>query len=117
METSLVSNKNNMSTHEKLYLVSFFHEFGRSGELDGLFVTTQEKLMASIGKLAYFGEVLGKHSEVELRTKEEDYEIKSEDQDFIAKLVELLGTDISGFNPLDYVDHNSVEEVDEDDEE
>lgn len=115
METSLVHNKNNMSSSEKQVLVSFFHDCGRMGELDGMFVTTEAQLMRSIGKQAYFGEVLGKHSDICIRIKEDDYEIKSDDQEFIAKFVDIMGsTDISGFNPLDYI---NVDEEDEDDEE
>lgn len=117
METSLVHNKNNMSTPEKLVLVSFFHDCGRMGELDGMFVTTEAKLMKSIGKNAYFGEVLGKHSDVCIRLKDDDYEIKSDDQEFIAKLVDVMGaTDLSGFNPLDYIDHDEDEEEEDEDE-
>lgn len=116
METSLVHNKNNMSSSEKQVLVSFFRDCGRMGDLDGMFVTTEAQLMRSIGKTAYFGEVLGKHSDVAICIQEADYEIKSDDQDFITKFVEIMGsTDVSGFNPLDYINHE--DEEDEDNEE
>jgi hypothetical protein len=105
----LANNKNNMSTTENLVLVSFFKDCGRSGDIQGLFITTKEKLMSSIGKTAYFGEILGKHSDVTVKLTEEDFEIKSEDWDFIDKLMDLLDADISGYNPLNYIDHDTEE--------
>ena len=45
-------------------LVHFEWDCGRQGMVDGLFVTTQEKIDAAIGTEVYFGEILGKHSEI-----------------------------------------------------
>ena len=94
---------------KKLY--SFFWECGRMGTLDGLFVAEEAEVNAIIGKEIYFGEVLGKHSEIYGRLDEIDLEVKSDDQDFINKLVEIIGDNtISGFNPLVYYDPDDYDE-------
>ena len=93
-------------------IAKFYWDCGRMGEVDGIFVTTKEAIDAAIGQEIYFGEILGKHSEVSGTLNEGDIEILSEDQDFIAKFVEILGGGtISGYNPLEYLpDHYEEEE-------
>lgn len=95
-----------------LKLYSFHWDCGRSGDLDGLFVAEEDQIESAIGKRLYFGEVLGKHSEVEGILEASDLEEVSSEQDKITWLVDLLGTSISGFNPLEYLE----EEEDEDEE-
>lgn len=88
----------------KKILVMFNWDCGRQGWVDGLFVTTQEELDKAIGKRVYFGEILGKHSEIEGKLRLSDIKIESDDQDFIEKLVKVIGSDtISGHNPLHYI--------------
>lgn len=97
-------------------LVAFYWNCGRMGYVDGLFVTTTEELDASYGRQVYFGEILGKHSEIYGDLQPKDITIKSDDPAFIDKLVEIIGsTNISGYNPLDYIEEN--EENEEEDEE
>ena len=91
----------------KLY--QFNWDCGRSGELDGLFVATPEVLEPLFGKEIYFGEVLGKHSEIFDTLERDEITTKSDDSEFVTKMVEVLGLDtssgwatVSGFNPLDY---------------
>lgn len=91
-------------------LVRFYWDCGRQGSVEGLFVTQQEVLDKAYEKDVYFGEILGKHSEVYGTLDREDIEVVSEDQDFIEKLVDLLGVDISGYNPLDYIRDDEEEE-------
>lgn len=85
-------------------LVKFHWDCGRMGDVRGLFVTTKEELEGTYGKQIYFGEILGKHSEVSGPLEQSDIEIVSEDQDFISKLVVLMGLTISGHNPLSYLE-------------
>jgi len=92
---------------KKLY--EFYWDCGRMGGLEGLFIAEESSVKAAIGKEIYFGEVLGKHSEVYGTLKEGDCEVKSEDQEFISKLEELLGGTISGYNPLDYLPDDEEE--------
>ena len=97
---------------KKLY--SFFWECGRMGTLDGLFIAEESDVNAIIGKNIYFGEVLGKHSEIYGMLEESDLEVKSDDQDFINKFVEIMGDGtISGFNPLDFYDPDEENEEDD----
>lgn len=87
---------------KKLY--EFFWDCGRMGNLTGLFIAEEDEIKAIIGKNLYFGEVLGKHSEISGKLDSEDLIIKSEDLDFIEKLEEILGCNISGYNPFNYVE-------------
>lgn len=93
-------------------IARFYWDCGRNGEVDGLFVTNKQALAAAYGKEVYFGEILGKHSEVSGTFNEGDITILTEDQDFIAKFIEIMGSgDISGYNPLSYL--NDEESNDE----
>lgn len=75
------------------------------GDLQGLFIADDAEIAEIIGKDIYFGEVLGKHSEISGKLEAGDMTVKSDDQVFIAKFVEIMGGGtISGYNPLDYYD-------------
>jgi hypothetical protein len=87
-----------------LILVRFNLDCHRMGQLDGLFVTTKAELEASFGKRAYFGEVLGKHSDIAADLDASMFEEVSTDTGFIERLTDLLGANISGFNPLEYLE-------------
>ena len=93
-------------------LYRFECDFGGMGDLEGLFVANHEDIDSIIGKRIYFGEVLGKHSEIWIDSFSEDHiTLLTEDEAFIDKLIEL-GLE-TGFNPLDY---GPEDEEDEDDE-
>lgn len=92
----------------KLY--RFFWDCGRMGDVEGLFVADDEEVKKALGQRVYFGEILGKHSEICGTLNEGDLTVKSEDQEFIEKLVALLGCDISGYNPLSYMESEEEEE-------
>ena len=82
-----------------------FHWYcGRNGDLNGLFVATREEVATLIGKDVYFGEVLGKHSEVVGMLQEKDFEDLDIPEDTVLILEEKCGSTISGFNPRDYLD-------------
>jgi len=95
------------SKDEHLRLIRYHADFGRSGALSGIFVLSIEewelwnKLVNSKDDV-YFGEVLGKHSEIEAPVEADDYSVVSEDQEFCRKFLALkLNT---GINPLNYYD-------------
>lgn len=93
-------------------LVRFKWDVRSMGTVEGIFVTTDEELGEAVGREIYFGEILGKHSEISGTLDAEDITTLSLDQEFIDKLVEVFGeTKISGYCPLDY-----FEEEDEDEE-
>ena len=88
---------------ENLY--SFHWDCGRSGNLDGLFIEEEWKVKGIIGEEIYFGEVLGKHSEI-YGTIEEGEIVKIDiPESVVAELKKAFKRKtISGFNPLDYYD-------------
>lgn len=95
-------------------LVEFFWNCGRMGVVQGLFTCHKSELDSIIGREVYFGEILGKHSEISGTLNQEDFTIKSEDQEFIQKLEEILGEGtIQGYNPFDYIEDFDDEEEDE----
>ena len=83
---------------KKLYSYS---ESFRGGCIEGLFVSTDEELKRLYGKDLYYGECLGKHSELTLRFEEGDFTVQTEDQAFIEKFEELIG--YTGYYPFDYI--------------
>jgi hypothetical protein len=90
-------------------IVDFYVDYGRMGDLSGMFVCDKADLEKLYGKEVHFGEVLGKHSEVSIDIDEGCFEIKTEDQEFIAKFIEIMGDGtISGYNPLDYIDEHDL---------
>jgi hypothetical protein len=73
------------------------------GNIESMFVTSRSELAAAYDKEVYFGEVLGKHSEIQGTLEEHDITVVTDDQDFIAKLVGYVGHRVSGMCPLDYI--------------
>lgn len=86
---------------KKLY--RFYWDCGRMGNLEGIFVSTDEALASIVGKRIYFGEVLGKHSEIYGDFEMDDVEELTDDQGFITKAIEY-GLIPTGFNPFDYLE-------------
>ena len=101
----------------KKLLVQFYWDCGRMGDLEGLFITTEDELKSWYGREACFGEVLGKHSEIDGTIDESDFTIKSDDQEFIDKIEEQLGIHLSGFNPGAYIHVTDDEPEEEESEE
>lgn len=86
-----------------LKLYKFFEDYGRMGELEGLFITSEEAMQDAFGKTAYFGEVLGKHSEISVTISDENVTVVDIPEELVEVLCEQIGTDLSGFNPLDCI--------------
>lgn len=85
------------------YLYRFYWNCGRSGDLEGLFVATENEVAKAIGSDVYFGEVLGKHSEVYGILEEGDIIKLDISPEAVDEVCKFLGSDWSGFNPIDYV--------------
>jgi len=86
---------------KKLYKLNWV--CGNMGCLEGLFIADESDLDKLIGEEIYFGEVLGKHSNICGFLEESDVTEKSDDQDLIAKLEEIFPEKtLSGYNPFDY---------------
>jgi hypothetical protein len=96
-------------------LYKFYWYCGRAGDLEGLFAATQEDVDAAIGKYVYFGEVLGKHSEIYGNLGKEDLTKLNISEDVVSILVKEIGsTDISGYNPLNYLPEEHEEDENDD---
>jgi hypothetical protein len=88
-----------------LKLYKFEWDCGRAGSVEGLFVDEEQEVQKAIGEDVYFGEILGKHSEVYGELSEEDLTVLSEDQEKIKWLIDIMDGvwTISGYNPLNYI--------------
>lgn len=93
-------------------IYSFYWDCGRQGDVSGMFIADKNYVETCIGSSVYFGEILGKHSEVYGTLDAEDLSVMTDDQDFIEKFETIMGlTDtISGYNPLDYLTEEDEEE-------
>lgn len=101
-------------------LVEFNWDYGRVGEVKGLFITTEKELQESYGRYVDLGEALGKHSEVRGDLEEKDFKILSKEEDKIEWLENLMNSKtISGYNPLnhfeDFNEYNIDDDFDEED--
>lgn len=94
---------------KELKLFQLNVDFGRMGEIDGLFAAEQSEIDAAFGKRVYLGEALGKHSEVYFDLQEEMLTALDISSDAVRQIVNATGTSISGYNPLDYIDEEDEE--------
>ena len=83
-------------------LYEMIFDCGRMGNLVGRFLSTPETIEALIGKELYFGEVLGKHSEVYGPFERDDFRMITDNQDFINMANEIGVSLESGYNPFEY---------------
>ena len=82
-------------------IFKFKWDCGRSGYLTGLFVESREIVAATVGKGVYFGEVLGKHSEVYGTIAEGEIIEVTPDSEMVELFEEhQLST---GFNPCEHL--------------
>lgn len=81
-------------------LWSFYWDCRRQGEVEGLFKATKEEVENAIGKKVYFGEILGKHSEVYGTIEEGEIQLVSDNP------IEVMNATESGYNPLEYLEYH-----------
>jgi hypothetical protein len=82
-------------------LFKFYWDCGRMGILDGLFIATQEQVDDIIGKNVYFGEVLGKHSEIEGIVEKDEIKLISDNFKLVTKLEKIFDSEtLCGYNPV-----------------
>ena len=86
-------------------LYKFFWDCGRQGSLKGVFTATHEEVAAAIGKHIYFGEVLGKHSDISGTLESKDIRFLTDDQEFIKQATEY-GLIPTGFDPIQRLKEN-----------
>jgi hypothetical protein len=90
---------------KKLY--RFAWDCGRQGTVEGLFVADSDEVDAAIGERVYFGEILGKHSEIHGTLEASEIQVVADDPVFVQKFEEYDCA--SGYNPLDYLSKNREE--------
>ncbi len=92
------------------YLWRFHWDCGRNGDVEGLFIASEEEVRQSFGKRVVFGEILGKHSYVHGTLEKEEFakiDVSSLSQEVLEDLVSILGgTTLSGYNPLNYIEED-----------
>lgn len=81
-------------------IYKFEADCGRMGYLDGLFVADDKNILNLIGHEIYFGEVLGKHSDISVKIDDENITLISDNQADV-EVVERLRLE-TGYNPLIY---------------
>lgn len=99
-------------------LYKFDWDYGRCGNLSGLFIAQRHEVANLYGKTIYFGEVLGKHSEIEVEIDEDArFEEVTTDRDKIQWLLDTFKSNtICGHNPFDYEESDEDEEDYDEDE-
>lgn len=106
---------------KKLY--SYGLDCGRMGYIESLFVADSKDVEAAIGKNVYFGEILGKHSEIYEDLDWKHLSVLSDDQEKIEWLIEVTRSEkdsyvdfetytINGYNPLTYLEEEYDDEED-----
>lgn len=88
---------------EKKNLYKLQQDYGRMGFIQGFFLATPSKMESIMGTEVYFGEALGKHSEIFCNISDSTVKMISSDQSFIEKAVEC-GLVPNGYNPFNYLD-------------
>ena len=100
----------------KKAIYKFYQDHGRMGSLEGIFVANPQKVKQLIDseKEVYFGEVLGKHSEIYGPISEDEMTMVAVEP----ALVELFEAhDLSsGFCPFDYMEEIFEEGSEDEDE-
>lgn len=89
-------------------IYKFHWDCGRQGSVDGCFVADDSEVEKAIGKEVYFGEILGKHSEIYGTLEESDIELSTTDPEEV-ELFEAFEL-ASGYNPLEYISEEDSEE-------
>lgn len=80
----------------------FHHWFGDMGDLSGVFLARPEDVAAAMGRIAYFGEVLGEHSDAWCYLNPENVTLVSDSPEAV-RVVAAIGL-VSGYNPLHCLD-------------
>ncbi|HID0769541.1 TPA: hypothetical protein ACXC99_003638 [Clostridium botulinum] len=88
---------------KKLY--KFYWDCGRQGDVEGMFIADEKEIEGAIDEEVYFGEILGKHSEVYGTIEQGDIEEIKVSQTTVKEMEEIIGSTISGYNPLNYIQY------------
>lgn len=82
-------------------IYKFHWDCGRQGSVDGCFVADSSEVEKSIGKEVYFGEILGKHSEIYGTLEKGDIGLVTTDEQVVSLFEQFELS--NGYNPLEYL--------------
>ena len=101
----------------KLY--RYQQDYGRMGDLDGVFIADETDLKWFMGAEVWVNDVLGKHSEIQVTFNENTVKELAVSEQAVQELFDVLGKDVSGMTPysLDYLIEEWHGEQDEEDDE
>lgn len=114
-------------TDQKLALY-YYNAESRHGCLNGLFIAPIgiPERMAAAGLEVYWGEVLGKHSEVIDVLDQYSFGIETDDQPLIQQMLEKIGMiehpgwtnvfSVHGYTPFEKVEYTDLTEAEQDSE-
>lgn len=103
-----------MNITEEHGLYKFYWDCGRMGSVDGLFFAHKDEVEKAMGSYIYFGEILGKHSEIYGTLAEDALERLNIEAPALQQLHDVCGSTISGYNPLHYIHCNDCKCCQED---
>lgn len=83
-------------------IYKLYSDWGRHGTVCGIFVADSADVEKIMGKKIYFGEILGKHSEVVEEMTPETLYLVTRDP-IAVEIFERYGF-ASGYNPFDYIE-------------
>jgi len=87
---------------EAEFLWRFSWDVGRMGDLESVFTATRTEVEELYGRYIEFGEVLGKHSDVQGTLEADEFEVLSEDPALVGLFKKHVGS--TGHNPFDYLE-------------
>jgi len=82
-------------------IYKFRWDCGRQGNVDGCFVANDSEVEKAIGKEVYFGEILGKHSEIYGTLEKGEIELVTTDEQVVSLFKQFKLS--NGYNPLEYL--------------
>lgn len=82
-------------------IYKFHWDCGRQGSVDGCFVADDSEVEKAIGKEVYFGEILGKHSEIYGTLEKGEIELVTTDEQVVSLFEQFKLS--NGYNPLEYL--------------
>lgn len=82
-------------------IYKFHWDCGRQGDVEGCFVADDREVKSAIGKEVYFGEILGKHSEIYGTLEKDEIELTTTDSQVVSLFEQFKLA--SGYNPLEYL--------------
>lgn len=96
---------------DKLY--KYTNNKYRSRSISTMVLCTEEEINGIDGQEIYISDFLGKHGHAEFTIKKEDFELITDDQEFIEKVKGFEILNLVGFNPFDYYEPETYSDDDD----